>query len=70
VRGSNAEAVDPLRKVVLVIDMRNNDLCHAAQRGGRGGTRAAMVDDGRDPSEEGLQVHLVDRQAVGCVVQG
>jgi len=68
VRGSDAEALDPLCPVVLIVDLRNDDLGCADQRGCGGGARTAVMDDGGDPLEEGLLIDLADGQAVGFAV--
>jgi hypothetical protein len=67
-RASDSEVVDSLREVVLVMMLRNDDLGCSRLCGCRGGTGAAVVDDGSDPSEERLLVHLSDGQAVGFIV--
>lgn len=46
VRGSDAEVVDALGPVVLVVVLRDDHLGCAGSRGCGGGARAAVVDDG------------------------
>jgi hypothetical protein len=58
VRGSDAEVVDALDPVVLVVMLRDDDLGRAGSRGCGGGARAAVVDDGRDSLEQRLLVDL------------
>ena len=43
VRGSDAEALDSLCKVVLIVPLGNDDLGGAGQRGCGGGARAAVM---------------------------
>ena len=68
-RGSKPEVMDSLGPVVLVVDLRDNDLRHARKRGGGGGPRAAMVDHHSDLLEQRLLVDFVDRQAVRVVIE-
>ena len=51
VRGSDAEVVDTLGPVVLVVVLGNDDLRCAGSRGCGRGARAAVVDDGGNPFE-------------------
>ena len=69
VRGSNAEVVDSLCPVVLVIHLRHDDLGCSGLRGGSGGARAAMVYYSGDSPEERLQVYFPDGKAVGFIVR-
>src|SRR5262245_9160380 len=66
---SNPEFLHSLRPVVLVVDLRNDNLRRA--RHGGGGCRAgpAMVDDRSHAWEEMLLIDLVDRQAVGGILR-
>ena len=67
---TDAKITDALGPVVLVVVLGNDDLRHARSRSGGRGTRAAVVNDGRDPSEEQLLIDLVDSQTVGPLVCG
>ena len=69
VLGADAEVVYSLCPVVLIVDLGDDDLGCAGERGGGCSARAAVVDDCRDPLEKSLLVDLTDGQAVGVVVQ-
>jgi hypothetical protein len=49
VRGADAEVGDSLREVVLVVQLRNDDLGCAGQCGSRCRARSTVMHDGRDP---------------------
>src|SRR6266540_5422783 len=64
-RGPDSEILDSSRPVMLVVHLGDDDLGRTGQRGQGRGARATVVDDGRDPFEQRLQVGLADGQAVG-----
>src|SRR5262245_46899662 len=68
VRGADAEVVDALGPVVLVVVLGDNDLWRAGSCSCGSGARTTMVDDGCNPLEQLLMVDLADCQAVGFIV--
>ena len=60
--------MDSLSPVMLIVDLRDDDLRRAGQSGYGGGAGAAVVHDGGNAREEDLLVHLADGEAVGLVV--
>lgn len=56
------------RPVMLVVDPGDDGLRDARERGGRRGASTAMVNDCSHAFEQSLLIDLVDRPAVGPVI--
>jgi hypothetical protein len=70
VRGTDSELLHSLCPVMLIPDLRHNDLRHSGHRSDRRGTCATMMHDRSDAPEERLQVVFPDGQAIGFVIRG
>src|ERR1700722_5177235 len=59
-RRSESQHLNPMRPVVLIEDVRQQDLRHAGTRRGGGCSRATMVHGGRDPRKDQGMWHIVE----------
>ena len=67
-RDADAQGVDSLRPVVLIVAIRDYELRRSGERGCGCSSRAAVVHDGSNPREERMHVDLADGEAVSFVL--
>ena len=63
-RGTDAQRVDSLRPVVLIVKTRDHNLRDAGERGRGRRSGATVVHDGGNPREKRMHVGLTNREAI------